>query len=112
MKTSVDDFYRGTTKEFEVKIWVNGINPGIEADTVTFTMKKKKGDTDANAVIQKDADVATSGAGGLALFSISKTETDIAPRRYFYDIQWIKDTGEEEVLTTGSLMVLDRISDV
>lgn len=112
MKTSVKDFTRGTTKGFTATIYLNGDKPEIENDSVIFTMKRKKSDDDVDAVIQKNADVTTSGAGGMAIFNITKVETDIAPMRYYYDIQWQRYTGEEDVLTDGKLTVKDRVSDV
>ncbi len=106
------DFYEGTTKKFEVNISYNGQKPDITNDTVRILIKEKKEDTDANAKINKMADVTTNGANGQALFTLTDEETKIAPGIYFYEITWALASGEFYVLETGNIRILDRITDV
>lgn len=109
---ALSDFYPGTTKNFSVAIRFNGTTPDITADTVTFFMKRSPDDTDGAAAIVKAADVATSGATGTALFELTPADTAVPPRGYHYDIVWTRATGEEYVLTCGTVKVIDRVSDV
>lgn len=109
---ALTDFYPGTTKKFSVKITLNGAAPDITADAVTFFMKRSPDDTDGAAAIVKAADVATSGATGTAIIGLSPADTAVATRGYHYDIVWTRATGEEYVLTRGTVKVIDRVSDV
>ncbi len=109
---ALTNFYPGTTKKFSVAITLNGATPNISADTVTFFMKRSADDTDASAAITKAADVATSGASGTALFTLTPADTAVAPRGYDYDVVWVRSTGDEYVLESGTVSVLDRVSDV
>ena len=93
-------------------ITLNGATPNISADTVTFFMKRSSDDTDADAEIVEAADVATSGATGTALFTLTPADTAVDVRGYHYDIVWTRSTGEEYVLESGTVSVLDRVSDV
>ena len=109
---ALSDFYPGTTKAFSVRITLNGAAPDITADAVTFFMKRSPDDTDGAAAIVKAADVTASGATGTALFESTPAETAVATRGYHYDIVWARATGEEYVLTRGTVKVIDRVSDV
>ena len=102
----LNDFYRGTTKKFDVNITFNGTAPDITSDTVSVIFKTKKGD---ETLIEKDADVTTSGATGTAEFHLLPTETDVGHGKYYYQIDWILNTGEEYVIDGGSIEILKRI---
>lgn len=109
---ALTDFYPGTTKKFSVTIRFNGLTPNISGDTVTFFMKRAPNDTDGNAEIVKAADVATSGATGTAVVTLTPAETAVAVRGYHYGVVWVRATGEEYVLVRGTVKVIDRVSDV
>ncbi len=106
------NFYPGTTKAFSVKISHNGATPNITADTVTFYLKRAPHDSDADALIVATGDVATAGASGTALFTLTPATTAIEPRRYHYDIVWRLVSGAEYVLERGTVQVVGRVSDV
>ena len=103
------NFYENTTKRFSGTITINGSNPDITSDTVTFTLKSKKTDADMDAIINKTADV--SAGAGVFNFNLTKTDTDTTPTRYFYDIVWDLSSGERYVLEEGTVSVLDKVSD-
>ncbi|APF20317.1 hypothetical protein Calab_1531 [Caldithrix abyssi DSM 13497] len=105
-------FYEGETKKFQVNITYNGQAPDITNDTVRLLIKEKKEDTDANAKINKTADVATNGVNGQALFTLTDEETKLTPGIYFYEITWALASGEFYVLESGNVRILDRITDV
>jgi hypothetical protein len=106
----LNDFARSTTVVINVSIKLDGAVPNITADTVTLTLKKSRRDSDGNAVIQQNANVA--GGNGLAVFTLLPATTDVAPRRYFYDILWVTSGAAEYMLDSGQVKVLDRVSDV
>lgn len=105
-------FYPGTTKQFAIKISRSGSVVDISGDIVIFTLKQRRSDPDSDALIRKHADVATSGATGLAIFELTPGETDIAPRQYYYDVFWRLPDGSEFVILSGAINVLERVSDV
>jgi len=105
-------FPTGTTKIFSFTITLNGVTPNISADIVTLTIKKEIDDTDAEAVLKKDADVITAGADGKAIFTLTSTETkELLPLRYHYDVVWYIAGGAQHILQSDQLNVLERVSD-
>ena len=106
--TKISAFHKGSTKKFTVTLSVDGVVQDITLDTVLVTFKKNK--DDAGTVIAELADVATSGAAGKALFTLSTTDTDIAVRRYFIDILWNLSGGDKYVVYDAEIEVLPRIS--
>ncbi|MCK5604547.1 hypothetical protein KAR91_21845 [Candidatus Pacearchaeota archaeon] len=109
----IPDTPRGTTLAFTITLkFESGQVPDITADTVTLTIKENKDDADAaSGVIQEDADVSTGG--GVAIFVLTATQTDITPKEYFYDVVWTTVAGAVKVLDVGddTFKILERISD-
>ena len=104
---------RGTSKGFYFIIELeDGTVPDISGDVVTFIVKADKDDPDSAALINEDGDVTTEGALGKVIFTLSKTDTDLEPGTYPYDATWYLAGGEEEVIWTGKLTILTRVSDV
>jgi hypothetical protein len=108
---AISNFFPGTTFSLRITINLNGTNPDITADTITFTLKVSDKDIDADAVIQQNADVATEGVDGIATLTLTPATTDVPPRTYHYDLQWIVSTGEEYILDSGTVKILERVSD-
>jgi hypothetical protein len=93
--TDISSFYEGTTKVFSITITHNSVAPDITLDTVRFIMKRNSTDSDADALINKTADVTTSGASGIAIFTLSQEDTEIPLGTYYYEITWaIAGSGE------------------
>jgi len=109
--TRISDFRAGETKRFTITCKIDGVAQNITSDTVRFTMKSNRSDSDASAAIQKDADVATQGSSGVAIFTLTPTDTDVSPGSYFCDVQWIRSDGSEYVVYDGRISVLERVSD-
>jgi len=106
---AIKDFYENTTKNFTGTITLDSGTPDITGDTVTFTMKKKRTDTNAIAVIIKTADVSI-GAGKFEV-NLTTADTTTTPDEYYYDLVWDLSTGARYVLEEGTIKVLDKISD-
>lgn len=107
----INDFYEGTTKQFQVTCKINGAAVDITADTVTFRMKTAKDDKDTDAVLTKVADVASQGANGIAVFELSEIETKVAPETYYCDIEWDRSNDNEYVVYDDQITVKPRVSD-
>ena len=77
---------KGTTKNYEVRFSKNGATLNITGWTVFFTVKEKMNDTDSEAKISKTVTTHTNGTSGIAVISLSATDTNIIPTSYYYDI--------------------------
>lgn len=108
------DFPVGSTKNFSVTVTVNALPIDITADAVRILLKSDPDDLDANAVVDEVADVATSGATGIALFKLAPTVTDaVAPAKYAVEIKWSRAAPvEEHVLYSDEIALTRRIGDV
>ena len=75
---------RGTSKAFDVCVDKNKV-PQTLTGVVSIIFKVNKDDTDANAVLQKDAD---SYDIDCARFVLTPSDTDITAGVYFYEVRW------------------------
>lgn len=103
------DFYEGETKDFDVYVSSLGILQDISLNTVSIIFKEKKDDLDENAVISQTAFECTNR--GVAKFKLTKEQTAITPRNYYYEIKMIEDTNLY-ILESGTVRILDRVYDV
>lgn len=77
--------------------------------TVSFTVRKKIPVkaivTDVDAIIAKVITTHITPISGLSTFTLSKTDTNIDPGTYFYDIQVKNVAGEVSTITSGKFIV-------
>jgi hypothetical protein len=104
---SLNDFFRGTTKKFEVSITFNEAIPDISSDNVTFYLKDNK--TDSNYTLTASADVTSSGSVGVAKFNLTDEQTDINAENYYYSIVWDLSNGDKYVLDSNTVKIIDII---
>ena len=109
MSALLDNFYEATDLNQPVQIKVDGAAPDISGDTVQLLLKVNKTDTDADAALNHDCDVATSGVSGIFYVDLSNTETKITPRKYFSEFIWTTAGGDVTGLDSDTSDVLDRI---
>ena len=102
------DFYYKTTKSFDVTITVNGVVQDISGDTVTIILKKKKQDSDAEAVLLKESFENT--VSGVAKFIFTPTETNLPIGTYYYEIKWVNGTNVY-IREYDTVKVLERVFD-
>ncbi len=107
--TRILSFHRGTTKTFDVVLSIDGVVQDITGDTVTVNIKERK--ADVALVINQDADVATDGVNGRAIFKLLPATTDIEERKYVIDIRWVTAGGDEYVIYDDEIDCLPRVSD-
>ena len=105
----LNDFYKRDTVPFTVIIKQNGTPVDITGSTLTITLKKKPTDDDPGA-LQKDA-VLTDPTNGTALFTLSSSDTDIDAMSYYYDIQWKDVANNITTILSGSVEVLQDITE-
>ncbi len=102
----MDDFVRGTTVAFDYTMDIDGVAVNIESDSVQWILKRSKTDSDAEAVILKEA----SKSGSVASFTLSPSETDLALGQYWHELKWTN--GENVyIIDSGRLNILDRVFD-
>lgn len=107
-RDQIGDIYRGYAYDWTVNITVAGAAPDIRLDTVSLIIKKQveHGETDADAVLTKSADVATAGLGGIATFNLSAANTEIPSGLYYLEIKWLH-AGKPVRLLGKQISVLD-----
>lgn len=109
---NIKDFRVGTTKKFTVQCKLNEVLQDITTDTVTVRIKTLKSDIDASSLVEVAADVATDGANGNALFTITPAGTSgVAPGQYFIDIEWDLSGGDNYVIYDSIITLIERVSD-
>lgn len=59
----------------------------LTTGTVFFTVKTNLTDADADAILAKEIDTFETPETGIMLLNLSRTETDIEPGSYYFDIQ-------------------------
>jgi len=110
---SPPSFFKGEYWKFTVAIRKDGSGPDISSDVVTATVKNPRSESDAAADMQFDADVATSGATGTAIFERSAVQTGVLDAQvYHMDIWWYPTDDEDHPLYNGDVRVKARVSDV
>jgi len=95
-------FYEDASKVFNITITYGGTNPDITTDTVTLYICNSAG----TASVEEEADVSTSGASGIAIFSLTPSDMNITPGDYTATIKWA--TGDDvHVLVHENVTVVD-----
>ena len=87
---------RGADRIYTVTITdSNGTAIDITGYTVFFKVKEEfdTDETDANAVISKVITSHSDPTSGITTFSITDTDSDLEPKRYYYELRY-KDTSD------------------
>ena len=101
---------KGTTRKIRLSILYNGAVVSITGDTVNFMLKTGKTVVDASASINVNADVTSEGASGVAIITLSSTNTNLAAARYYYEILWTRSNGEVYVLDSDEVRIIARLT--
>ena len=96
---------RAMTKAYEVQITKNGGSVDITGWTIIFMVKDKMGDT--VSVINKTIANHSDPVNGKSLIRLETTDTDIAPKSYFYAVKFqdndaLPNTG---IIVRGKLTI-------
>jgi len=110
---SPPNLYPGEYWKFSVTITKNSVTPDISGDVVTCTVKDILSESDANAELQFNADVSTSGASGIAIFERTPAQTsELVAGVHSCDLWWYPTSGEDHPVFVGTISVKTRVSDV
>ena len=111
-----DEFYQNTDYPFEVQaVDTNGDPVDISGMALSWLLKRRSSDPDANAIITKTTSagiVITDGPNGICLVTVSADDTDgtVKPGVYVHELKRT-DAGNERVIING-LAVLRRSAHV
>lgn len=98
-----DEDYELTFKD------VDGNVIDLTGATIYFTVKKNVDDVDADAVIKKEISSFENPESGVAVLALSKDETNIPVRGYYYDIQLVNASGKVSSTQIGRFVVKQDI---
>lgn len=115
---TISTIYKGNAKKFDVTITSDGSAVDITSDTVTFKLYSGRYESSSTEELSVDADVSTEGSDGIAIFTLSDTQTNsLDVGSYYYKIIWT-DTSEstDRVVADGTVSVEgtaeDRVADI
>lgn len=99
-----------TSKSWELRFKKDGNYTNITDWAIYFTVKSKMTDLDTDAVIKKDITSHTDPEAGKTLISISPSDTDIDVGDYWYDIKYVDDEGNSDIIIKGKLTIKRTIT--
>jgi hypothetical protein len=82
----------------------------ITGYTVFFTVKVKKTDSDANAIIKKDITTHSDPTNGQTQLVLTSSDTTKNAAIYYYDIQLKTDTDEIKTVSIGTLNIQQDVT--
>lgn len=101
----IGDIYVKYAYDWVVEIRLAGVLQDLRSDAVTLILKKDISDSDAEAELVKDADVATNGLNGEAVFNLSSDDTDIPLGTYNLEIKRVH-AGKPTLLLKKTIAAL------
>jgi len=81
--------------------------------TIFFTVKPDSNDSDADdseATIFKTITSHTTPATGLSAIALTDADTDVAPKKYFYDVKVKESDGNIYLAQKGRITVLATVT--
>ena len=111
----IQNFYRGDTKKYKLTITSQATGEPISVDggVLFFTLKQNRADPDEDAFIQKTVNCTeidpTDPAGEIEIM-LTNSETDITPSTYYYDFQFVSESGEVITIISDEVQVLTDIT--
>lgn len=105
------DIFIKTTKVYELSFTKNGSVVNLTDWTIYYTVKEKKEDTDVNAKIKKDITSHSDATGGKTLIELSTTDTDLAPKSYWYSIDYKDSDDKVGILFEGKVTFKKAVRD-
>ena len=112
--TDEDEWFIGEDKTLTVTIYQSDETTpqNVTGWAVSFMLKRKRTDTDANALITKttadDVALTTPGSGVITVSIADDDTSDLRADTYWYEIKRT-DAGFETVLTYGSVELLQAV---
>lgn len=105
------DIIRGDDCDFELTFKdVDGNLIDLTDATIFFTVKRNKDDSDDDALISTELTNIDDPELGIAILSLSDTETDLNARAYHFDIQLKDSAGKISSTYAGRFIVTGDIT--
>lgn len=82
----------------------------LTGSTVFLTVKRKRTDTDAEALISKETTSFSAPTTGVMTFDLTDQETNIAPGLYYFDVQLKDSSGLISSSVAGDFRVSQDIT--
>ena len=102
---------RRSTRAFELIFTKDKVAKDITGWTIYVTAKTKMEDADSIAVINKTITSLTNPTSGKTLIEFTADDTDLAPKNYWYAIDYKTDDGDEGTLFSGKLTIRKSVRD-
>jgi len=107
----ISDIIRGDSRDIQLKfIDKTGSAIDITGSAVWLTIKKNKGDLDADAILQKKVTAHYNPSGGITIISLEPTDTNIAEGVYWYDIQITMASGKVYTVENGKVKIIKDVT--
>jgi len=97
--------FQKTSKCYELIFSKDNCALDITGWTIYFTAKKNMKDADVDAVIMKDVTAHFDAIGGRSIIKLSSDDTDIATGSYYFDIKYVDDDNQSEIIISGRLQI-------
>lgn len=95
----LSNFYLGTTKEFDVDVYYDGVLQNVTQDKVTLCL------IDGDTEIEYQGDT-TAGTNGRVSFIIEHNDKNLEAKQYDYKIMW-KPSDKAYLLMKDKVKVLE-----
>lgn len=112
MATKNIEIYRGDSHNITVNFTANAADM-VDGGALWLTVKENKIDLDADAVIQKTVPVVVDAETnvGSGIITLTPSDTNIDPKKYYYDIQFVNSGGSiVKTLIEGAIKILVDIT--
>jgi hypothetical protein len=105
--------YEGEDKTWTVTVKdSSGTAINITGYTFLFTIKRKRNDSDDNAIVKKTITSHLSPTEGKTQITVDSSDTNGLHGNFFYDYQWLDTTNKRKVvLKTADFEIEQRIGD-
>jgi len=111
---TINDFYRGDTKEYTITVTDSAGTPqniGAWELFITFKVSKTDDDVDAALQVQYSVPTGTPATEGITTLTVTAAQTaELAVGSYYYDIQRVISTSDVETIAYGKVKVLQDIT--
>jgi len=109
------DIYKGDLFKNTLTVKENGSAVDITDYKFYMTVKSASTDADADAILKEEFDPSSPATDGTVIIELSSANTDTltvttSTTKYVYDIRMKDASGEDTVLLSGELKVLQPIT--
>jgi len=103
--------YKRDDKTWTLRLKDKNGNPiSLVGASIFLTVKETKTDADVDAIISKDVTSHLNAIGGITNIVLTKTDTDVDAKEYYYDIELVDSSGNVTTLTSGIFEVIQDIT--